>query len=84
MIDQMLARGFLICSYHINASARGRLETMDKAQAAEIHKHLFAIREAINKTEEASSKLNMEDRAIFDDPLTNLWAALHAQALRAV
>jgi hypothetical protein len=57
---------------------------MDKAQATEIHKHLLAIGDAIDKTEQALSKLDKEDRAIFGDPMTKLWAALHAHALRAV
>jgi hypothetical protein len=57
---------------------------MDKAQATEIHKHLLAIRDAINKTEEALFKLDREDRAIFGDPMNKLWGALHAHALQAV
>jgi hypothetical protein len=57
---------------------------MDKAQAIEIHKHLLAIGDAINKTEEALSKLDKEDRAIFDDPLINLWVVLRARAMRSV
>ena len=54
------------------------------AQAIEIHKHLLAIGDAINKTEEALSKLDKEDRAIFDDPLINLWVVLRARAMRSV
>ncbi len=57
---------------------------MDKAQAIEIHKHLLAIGDAINKTEEALSKLDSEDRAIFGDPMNKLWIALHAHALGSV
>jgi hypothetical protein len=60
------------------------METMDKAQATEIHKHLLAIGDAINKTEEALSKLDWEDREIFGDPMNKLWGALQAHALRAV
>jgi hypothetical protein len=60
------------------------MEIMDKAQAIEIHKHLLAIGDAINKTEEALSKLDREDRAIFGDPMNKLWGALHAHALRSV
>jgi hypothetical protein len=45
---------------------------------------LLAISDAINKTEEALSKLDKEDRAVFDEPLINLWVALHADALRSV
>ena len=57
---------------------------MDKAQATEIHEHLFAIRDALNKTEEAIFRLDPEDRAVFGDPMTKLWGALHGHALRAV
>jgi hypothetical protein len=57
---------------------------MDKAQAIEIHKHLQAIRDAINKTEAALFKLDREDRAIFGEPMNKLWGALHGHALRAV
>jgi Protein of unknown function len=57
---------------------------MDKAQAIEIHNHLLAIRDAINKTEAALFKLDREDRAIFGDPMNKLWGALHGHALRAV
>jgi hypothetical protein len=62
----------------------GRLKAMDKAQATEIHNHLLAIRDAINKTEAALFKLDREDREIFGDPMNKLWGALHAHALRAV
>jgi hypothetical protein len=48
---------------------------MDKVQATEIHKHLLAIRDAINKTEETLSKLDREDREIFGDPMNKLWGA---------
>jgi hypothetical protein len=57
---------------------------MDKAQAIEIHKPLLAIRDAINKTEEAVFKLDREDRAIFSDPMNKLWGALHGHALRSI
>ena len=60
------------------------METMDKAQATEIHNHLLAIRDAINKTEAALFKLDREDRAIFSDPMNKLWTALQAHALLAV
>jgi hypothetical protein len=62
----------------------GAVETMDKAQATEIHKHLLAIRDAINKTEAALFKLDREDREIFGDPMNKLWGALHGHALRSV
>lgn len=45
---------------------------------------MLAVSDAINKTEEALSKLDKEDRAVFDEPLINLWVALHADALRSV
>jgi Protein of unknown function len=57
---------------------------MDKAQAIEIHNHLLAIRDAINKTEAALFKLDSEDRAIFGDPMSKLWGALQAHALRTI
>jgi hypothetical protein len=57
---------------------------MDKAQATKIHKRLLAVNKALTKVDEAIIELSAHDRAVFSEPMAELWYRLHGKALRAI
>jgi hypothetical protein len=57
---------------------------MDKAQAAEIQRHLLAIGDAIRKASAGISELDEEDRQIFVKPLGDLGVCLHFEMLTPI
>jgi len=56
---------------------------MNKAQATKIHRRLLSVNKALTKVDEAISELNKEDRAVFSEPMAELWGLLHGKALRS-
>jgi Protein of unknown function len=57
---------------------------MDKAQATKIHERLLAVNKALSKVENAISELSVEDRAVFSEPMAELWYRLRGKALRVI
>jgi hypothetical protein len=57
---------------------------MDKAQATKIHERLLAVNKALSKVEKAISELSAEDRAVFSEPMAELWYRLRGKALRVI
>jgi len=57
---------------------------MNKAQATKIHRRLLSVNQALTKVDEAISELNKEDRAVFSEPMADLWGLLHGKALRVI
>ena len=57
---------------------------MDKAQAAEIQRHLLAIDDALRKASAAIFKLDKEDRQMFVEPLGDPGSCLHFRMLELV
>ena len=57
---------------------------MDKAQATKVHKRLLAVEKALSKVDEALRELSTEDRAVFSEPMAELWYRLRGKALRAI
>jgi hypothetical protein len=60
------------------------METMDKAQATEIHNHLLAIRDAINKTEAALFNAGQGRSRDIRRPYEQVMGRVAAHALQAV
>lgn len=54
---------------------------MDREQAAEIHRHLKAAANAMQRAERLIWDLGQEDRAAFAKPLGNVGTALHYELL---
>jgi hypothetical protein len=80
MIYQRLAKVFLICS---NDCGLG-ITTLDRAQAAEIHRHLLEAADAIDRASEIISSLDEDDRAALARPLGEIDSALHFELLQAI
>jgi uncharacterized protein DUF3658 len=57
---------------------------MNKAQAIKIHGRLLAVNKALSKVDKAISELSAEDRAVFSEPMAELWFRLHGKALRVI
>src|SRR5256885_11883117 len=80
MIYQRLAKVFLICSDGFGLG----ITTMDRAQAAEIQRHLLEAADAIERASEIIFSLEEDDRAALSAPIEKILSALHFELLHQV